>query len=392
MMKLIDPQELDTIAKQSSPRSVTIWMPTHPAGAENRQDPIRLKNLVNQAEEQLTRLGVPEGDAKRRLQPLRDTVDDLPFWQNQSESLGVFLGEDAPLGLRLPLPAEPLVTVSENFHVKPLFTPACDNEVFHILKLSEETVELVRANRISAEVVDLPDAPESFEYFMRFDDPEKHVEFHSGAAPHQPGGNRPGVFHGQGTAGDERTEKKQLVEYSRQICHALEKELYQSTGPLLVAATEPLNGIFHEVCKLKQLDKRHIDGNPDRASADDLQAKAVELLREDFRKAITEAHDRYWQANNAGLATDDLHKVLRAATLGAVGSLLVSFDEHKWGTYDTDRNELTVHDREHQPGDEDLLNLAAVLAYRSGAEVHAVEQNDLPTDGPVAAVLRFREE
>ncbi|MFW5690442.1 MAG: hypothetical protein ACOCVI_02160 [Planctomycetota bacterium] len=391
-MKLIEPQHLDTIAKQSAPRSVTIWMPTHPAGADNRQDPIRLKNLVNQAEEQLSQLGVAEGEAKKRLKPLRDTVDDLEFWRNQSESLGVFVGDDAPMALRLPLPSDPLVTVSDHFHLKPLFTPACDNESFYILKLSEQTVELIRANRLSAEVVDLPDAPKSFRYFMRFDDPERQVEFHSGSADHGPDGNRPGVFHGQGTAGDKATEKKHLVEYCREISHALKKKLYQAPGPLLVAATEPLNGIFHQVCTLQQLDERHLDGNPDRASAQDLQTRAVELLREDFHKAIDEATDRYWQADHRNLAGNDLHEILRAATLGAVDSLLVSFDEHKWGRYDPERNELTMHETDHQPGDDDLLNLAAVLAYRSGAKVHAVQQDDLPTDAPVAAVLRFRED
>jgi hypothetical protein len=44
---------------------------------------------------------------------------------------------------------------------------------------------------------------------------------------------------------------------------------------------------------------------------------------------------------------------------------------------------------ERQPGDEDLLNVAAIHAMFNGAKVYAVESDEMPGGGPLAAVLRY---
>ncbi|MEY4520414.1 MAG: hypothetical protein RLZZ499_3014, partial [Cyanobacteriota bacterium] len=52
------------------------------------QDPIRFKNLLRQAEEQLIDRGLRGQDAKDLLQSVQ-ALDDYEFWQHQSDGLAV---------------------------------------------------------------------------------------------------------------------------------------------------------------------------------------------------------------------------------------------------------------------------------------------------------------
>lgn len=49
--------QLRSVLAESRTPAVSIFMPTHRAGQEIRQDPIRLKNLVRRAEQQLIEEG-----------------------------------------------------------------------------------------------------------------------------------------------------------------------------------------------------------------------------------------------------------------------------------------------------------------------------------------------
>jgi len=390
---MIDDDKLRMLVKHAAPNSVSVWMPVHRAGADIRQNPIRLKNLLIDAREQLTALGVREPEARRQLKPLRALVDDEDFWRHQAEGLGVFLGDSRPEGVRLPLPAPQTVTVSEHYYLMPLFAALRRNERFYLLQLSQHTVRLFRADRTDLEPVDLPNAPESFEQFLQLDEQEGHVGFHSGMAEHKPGAERPAVFHGQGTGADETWQKRRLADFCRQIDANVRKVLYNEKSPLLLAATEPIRATYRQVSGCRQLDRRAVEGNPDDASPSALHRQAASLLRDDFDRPLREATDRYHQAKGAGLTTNDLQGALRAASVSAVEALFVPHDRRVWGRFDADAGTLDRHHAQ-QPGDEDLLNLTAVLAARGGANVLAVAPRDVPEgDGdpePLAAVLRFR--
>jgi hypothetical protein len=64
---------------------VSVFLPTHRAGPEVQQGPIRLKNLLRQATEVLKSDGVRAPEIDRLLAPLRGLLDDRLFWQYQSQ-------------------------------------------------------------------------------------------------------------------------------------------------------------------------------------------------------------------------------------------------------------------------------------------------------------------
>jgi hypothetical protein len=67
-----------------------VFLPTHRAGREVEQAPIRLKNLLRQATDALTFDGVRARESDRLLAPLRRLLDDRLFWQYQSDGLALF--------------------------------------------------------------------------------------------------------------------------------------------------------------------------------------------------------------------------------------------------------------------------------------------------------------
>jgi hypothetical protein len=89
-MNLFTIDELTTLTTASNSTSISIYAPMERLGIETKQNPIRLKNLVRQAEEKLLALGLGGQDAKELLQPIHE-LDTYHFWQHQSDGLAIFL-------------------------------------------------------------------------------------------------------------------------------------------------------------------------------------------------------------------------------------------------------------------------------------------------------------
>ncbi|HEY0868602.1 MAG TPA: hypothetical protein VGE01_14555, partial [Fimbriimonas sp.] len=99
---------------------MSIFLPTHPESRDVRQDPIRLKNLLRQAEDDLVQHGMRGTLARDLLEPARQLLDDPGFWTGPAGSLAVFLCEGYKQIWRLPIEAEEQAIVNDKFEIKPL--------------------------------------------------------------------------------------------------------------------------------------------------------------------------------------------------------------------------------------------------------------------------------
>jgi hypothetical protein len=68
-MNLLSTEELKTLVEQAQGISVSLYMPTVRLGSETQQNPIRFKNLIRQAEEQLVSQGMRSTEAADLLKP-----------------------------------------------------------------------------------------------------------------------------------------------------------------------------------------------------------------------------------------------------------------------------------------------------------------------------------
>jgi hypothetical protein len=79
---------------------------------------------------------------------------------------------------------------------------------------------------------------------------------------------------------------------------------------------------------------------------------------------------------------------VHAALQGRVDTLFVAAGEQRWGTADPRTLQVTIHDLP-QPGDEDLLDRAAVHTLLTSGTVFAVPVQQVPGPGPAAVLLRY---
>jgi len=97
---------------------------------------------------------------------------------------------------------------------------------------------------------------------------------------------------------------------------------------------------------------------------------------------------RYQELANTERASSNSSEIVPAAYYGRVESLFVAVDQEQWGSFDPATETLQIHELV-EPGDEDLLDLAATQTLLHGGAVYAVEQAQMPAGVPLAAVFRY---
>src|SRR5574339_560142 len=95
--------ELESLMNPSEGAHVSLFMPTYRVGRETRQNRIRLKNLVREAEKQLIELGYRVPDAQALLQPAEALLGPTDFWRYAGDGLAIFLSKDTTRQYSLPL-------------------------------------------------------------------------------------------------------------------------------------------------------------------------------------------------------------------------------------------------------------------------------------------------
>ncbi len=379
---------LRELAAMDEPWCASLLMPTHRAEPENRQDPIRLKNLIRRAEEMLVEQGVRSADARDVFAPASSLVNDPLFWSRQEDGLALYFWPQGFQQLHIPAELQERVVVDDRAWTVPLLPLVTDDARFFILALSGETVRLFEASRYAASERPLPEAPHDFEDLARFIEEEKQLQFHTRAAPAGDAGDRAAVFHGHGGGVEKSVRKTRLQEYCQWIDRAVARALAAETAPLVLAADRPLMATFREVCSYRYLFEEGVPGNPDHVRPDQLRDRAWKLVESRLKQSHRRAVDAYRQAAAHGRGTHRLEDVLWAGSQGRIAALLVDRTAERWGRFDGQVGTVELH-TQPKPGDHELVNQAVAMALHQDAEVFAWPPDEMPTREPAAAVLRY---
>lgn len=388
-MDILTRSDLEQLMRKEQQWCVSIYMPTHRTGVETQQAPIRLKNLLGKAEKKLSDLGMGRRDVQKMLEPVTKLLQDSYFWQHQSDGLAIFLTTNRVRRYRLPLDFEEFVTVMDNFHIKPLLPLFTGDGQFYILALSQNEIRLLLGTRYSVDQVDIGQVGSSLAEAIPSDGHQASLQLHSSGSAGGMSGRGSATFHGQGGGSDENA-KDELLRYFHLVSDALTEFLEEDGVPLVLAGVEYLLPIYKEANNYPNLMDRVITGNPDLLSADELHESAWEIVSPRFQMAHEEALAHYQQL--AGQAServaDTLEKIVPAASDGRIETLFIATGVQPWGVFDPDTNEIKLHSQ-MEPGDEPLLDLAAVQTYLKGGTVYAVEPDKVPGGASAVAVLRY---
>ncbi len=384
-------EQLAELLETTAQPCISIYLPMEAHGADVRKNPIRFKNAISDAEAQLEGLGFRAQEREAVLEPLRELHDVRPFWQHQERGLAVFRTPERLQTYRTASALPELVLVAERFHLKPLLGLAHADGRFHLLCLSMNDVQFYEGSRAELHRIELEDTPTSMAEALRYDVPEKSLQFHSKTPPaeKQPpqSGQRPAVFHGHGAAADDLEQKKDMIRFLRKVDDGVAQALAGQEIPLIIAGVEYELALYREVNSYPHLMQEGLIGNMENVPQDELHERAWELIRPHFDQARRDRMERYHDLSETDRVLTDLRAIVPAAKDGRIDTLFVLHEE-RWGRFDEDASVVDLHDRRH-PGDVDLHDTAAVWTARNGGVVH-VEHREAPGwETLPAAILRY---
>jgi hypothetical protein len=383
-MDLITTTDFDELIQPQEGLCVSIFMPTNRTAAETQKDMIRFKNLLSQAQETMVGMKSRYAAAQAFLDPMQGLLQDHAFWKQQREGLAVFLSTRAFRYYRLPITFEELVVVSDRFHIKPLLRLLAGDGHFYVLAISQNEVRLLRCTRYLVNEVDLKDVPGSLAAALRHEDREKQLQFHTGTSSRT--GQRPAVFHGHGVGIDDT--KDDILRFFRRVDRGLKSILRGEKAPLVLAGVDYLFPIYRQANTYGNLLSQGIAGNPESVSAEQLHRKAWNMVQPYFQEGMATALARYKELSGAERGSNDLRQIVPAAYYGKVEVLFVALGIQQWGAFDS-QNSLVQVRQEPERGDQDLLDFAAIETLNKRGTVYAVEPDEVPGEGIVAALFRY---
>lgn len=361
-------QALDSLIQTEADWCVSLFLPTHRRGPEVQQAPLRLKNLLQLAEERLTRRQLRRTEARTHLAPLWELQQDAAFWQHQAEGLAVFL---SPRGLQLyalPLHIHELLSVDGHFYIKPLLPLLSTHSDFYILALSQHGARLLQANRYGVETLDIQSlSAQMQDYLAQKTGREVQLQSHSVG--------RDALFHGHGGSADK--EHSALLQAFRRLDEGLQPLLRQR--PLLLASVAYLQPIYREASTYAQLTEASLTGSPEQLSAQLLQQRAWALLEPLFirqrQQALAQACQLYGQGSERALTSID--RIFAAAEQGRIESLFMAEaamqSEPLYADIRLDRQ----------------LDQAAAWTLLHHGQIVSAEASLLPEDSSILAILRY---
>jgi len=383
--------------------AVSLFMPTHTAGREIRQDPIRFRNLLGQAVERLTALGMRRPDAEAMVTPAAKFLDEGEFWRHQDRGLAMFIADGMFEMHRLPMEPPEEVVVAQGLSVRPLLPLLAAEGAFMVLAVSASRARLFSASRwgICEEEAKLPDGVQEVHAETDYDENSLN------SAPPARHGKRRGSAvsmvktHNFGEDPEE-LRKAHLIEYLRRLAVAVHEHLKVFNGPTVLVAEDEIRGHFRTVSNLNGLLDDAVDANPDALDAQEIHRRAYALVEPLFTQARDKAVDQFravaGDVRTTGRAATRPEDIVPAARQNRVATLLLSEGMRVWGRYDEANDRVSVGGEPGGQGDGhqgdgqgviDLVERAAADTLLNGGEVHVVTADALPADTAMAAIFRY---
>jgi Bacterial archaeo-eukaryotic release factor family 3 len=342
--------------------SVSILAPTHRTAPSNKQDPIKVKNLVRKAIDRLN------GEFKKRevaavvknLQQLVQGVD----WEHTLDGLALFASEKRSSAVSLPFRPKPRAVIDETFATRDLVYAFNRAPPYRVLALSHNTR--------------LYDAWTTvFDEHLTKPFPMKHRG--PGGASKLPGGqgiNRSAVR-------DEEHRK-----YFRSVDDAVAVLQKANSLPLVVAGVERNLAFFREVTRQSGAIVGMLAGNYDQTSPSALGKLVWPVFESGATMRRTEALVQLDEAVGAQRHASGIDQVWRAAVGAKCRTLLVE-KEFKYPADLSPEGDRLLPYTGRGPGSlDDAVDEVIERVMETGGEVFFYPSGDLDVHQRIAAVLR----
>ncbi len=361
--------EILHVASVRATSAVTIYISTTPLTEATQVDRIELKNLAKEAVSQLHAAGTD----KRSIWPIEAAIADIEgddeFWAHQANSLAIFVTPEFVRTFRLPSKLQSSVHVSDRFHIKPLLRAITFGQDAYVLAIGKGAVRLIEVS---------PDLPP-----------------HSVSVPGMPkdmadaiGRRSHSERSGPGQSGEATSENALTTRYARVVDEALRPVLSGHERPLIVAAAEPMASVYRSVSSYAFTTSEILGGSADHTPDHILAGEVRGVLDRLYADQIADLATLFSERHSQARTTTDIAKAARAATFGVIDTLIVDIDTTIPGSVDDETGAVTFADKD------DAVTYGVVdeivsRALKTGARIIAARKEDVPGNGPLAAILRY---
>lgn len=345
--------------------ALTITLPTHRTSPQNRQDPIRVKNLVKQAAERL--LGEFN---KREIEPVLLRLEKLAQsidYRNALDGLALFVNPDFSRVVYLPFGLKERIVVDDTFFTRDLVFALNRTPRYWTIVLSEKPTRLFEATR------------------------EDLIEVQDGGFPitHAgPGGEEslPGGFGVQKSAYRDEYHRK----FFRQIDAALKPFLAEDPLPLAIVGVDRFLAFFGEVTGHKGFILATLQGSHDKTSPHELGKLVWPLVKAGLAEERQKVFAELETAIGERKFVSTVGEVWRLAHEGRGRLLLVEEDFHYPARVDESGSHLIPADDPDAPEVmDDAVDEIIELVLSKQGKVVFVDNGKLETHGRIALILRY---
>lgn len=343
--------------------ALSILLPTHRSSPANRQDPIRLKNLVNVAVDRLL-----AEFPKRGIEPLLKRLDALVAqvdFRHTLDGLGLYLNQHAERIFYLPFPVRERIVVDESFFLRDLVFTMNRSPRYWVLSLSDKPTRLFEGFRDTLAEVTAEGFP----------------LMNEAALEPLPGG----LGVNSSAYRDDRHRQ-----FFRQIDTCLSRVLASDPLPLILAGVDRHLAFYEEVSANTSAVIARLKGNHDKTSAHELAKLVWPLVQEGLEQRKRQALADLEAAVDSQRYASGLVESWRMARENRAAVLLVEENYHAPARVDETGLHLTLQLEGTGPDAmEDAVDDLVEVVLSRGGQVVFVPDGSLAAHQQVAAILRF---
>lgn len=295
---------------------ISITLPTHRTSPGNRQDPVRVKNLVRQAADRLL-----EEFPKREMEPLLMRLEkraESIDYNNLLDGLVLFANQDYCNSFLLPFPVKERVVIDETFYTRKLVYALNHTARYWTLVLSEQPTRLFECTRDTFLEVETEGFPIT----------------HTG-----PGGS------GRLPGGQGVRKSAYRDEYHRKFFREIDKQLkiFMDDDPLPIAlvGVDRFLSFFNEVTNYQGDIITQITGSHDKTSPHELAKLVWPQVESNLREKKNEILGVLAKAVSDRKVATEINDIWRMANEGRGRLLLVEKDFHFPARLDESGQHLT---------------------------------------------------
>lgn len=357
--------DIDLLQKISGYPALSITLPTHRTSPENRQDPIRVGNLVAEARERLL-----TEFSKREIEPLLDRLEklvDTIDYRYALDGLALFVNRDFARAFFLPFSLKERVAVDETFYTRDLIYAMNRTPRYWVLVLSEQPSRLFEGSHETLIEVKEDVFPLT----------------HTG-----PGGESP-LPGGFGIKKSQYRDERHR-QFFRQVDAALRPFLLDDPLPLIVVGVDRYLAFFKEVSEHKDAISATLEGSHDSTPEHELGELVWPVVKQALAKERQKYLDELDQAIGERKYASAIGEVWRMAQAGRGRLLLVEEDFH----YPARVDESGLHiepaeDAEAPDVLDDAVDEVITTVLEKGGKVVFLENGQLDAHSRIALILRY---